>query len=109
MPSVASSKDTEESTHIHDSISSIANVSIINDPTLNDFDVLEISEDLFNEIFPNEQSGIDDDRFILIKLLGAPDYFNTFKIMKITKIVTKQSQSICLINNSTLVKFKMIN
>ncbi|KAK6881391.1 Peroxisomal ATPase PEX6 [Candida tropicalis] len=106
MPSVASSKDTEESTHIHDSISSIANVSIINDPTLNDFDVLEISEDLFNEIFPNEQSGIDDDRFILIKLLGAPDYFNTFKIMKITKIVTKQSQSICLINNSTLVKFK---
>ncbi|RCK67202.1 Peroxisomal biogenesis factor 6 [Candida viswanathii] len=114
MPSVASSSSSSSNgsgnptTTTHDSISSIANVSIVNDPTLSQFDVLEVSADLYSELFPTKPdhaAGPRTDDFILVKLLGSPDFFNKFKIMRVTQVVQKQTHSITLVNNSNLVRF----
>ncbi|KAK6458712.1 peroxisomal assembly protein [Scheffersomyces xylosifermentans] len=93
------------------SVTTVADASIVNDPDLMKYDVLEVSLDLFNKLFPDSASDIPDlnpnnDRFVLIKLLGSPDYFISFKIYKITSINHNQPNLIRFINNSYLTRFK---
>lgn len=101
------------------SLSTIANVHISNDPTINEYDSLHISFELFIRLFPDAsnsdftskndiiESNNRKNRFVLIKFLGVPDYFDSFKIYKISKIdhQSQTSNSINFINNSQLSTF----
>ncbi|KAI5951644.1 PEX6 [Candida jiufengensis] len=107
MPSVAEAKDLEV-----ESYSVVTNVNIINDPKLNQYDTIEISKDLFIKLFPtisendiNYPIHTPQSTYILIKLLGAPDFFDRFQILKVDKVLFKLQNSINFINNSNLVKF----
>ncbi|KAI5964891.1 PEX6 [Candida pseudojiufengensis] len=111
MPSIANGNTINTQTQSTPS-SAIANVNIINDPKLNQYDIVEISKDIFSGLFPdiNEQDlnypiHTPENTFILVKLLGAPDFFNKFQILKIDRVLFKQTNSINFINNSNLVKF----
>ena len=103
------------------SVTAVADVSIVNDPELMRYDALELSLDLFNKLFPEsiEEPNLtnnsnannissnkgDNDKFVLIKFLGAPDYFISFKIYKISDVSHKLSNLVKLINNSNLTRF----
>ena len=50
MPSVADATEIDRISF--ESVSTVANVSVISDPHGNEFDVVEISKDIFTEIFP---------------------------------------------------------
>lgn len=64
------------------SISAVANVVFINDPRVDSHDILEISGDLFNKLFPINDEG---SKFVLIKMLGS-SCFPTFKIYKVNSV-----------------------
>ena len=100
------------------SVTAVADVSIVNDPELMRYDALELSLDLFNKLFPEsiEEPNLtnnsnannissnkgDNDKFVLIKFLGAPDYFISFKIYKISDVSHKLS-NFCLLYTSRCV------
>lgn len=110
MPSVASSSnDVPISQEAFESVTTIANVSIINDPSLNQYDTLDIGDELFSKLFPKEEinssTQIVNNKFVLVKLLGAPDYFNKFRIMKLHEVRYQLRESIVITNDSNLVKF----
>ncbi|KAK6461797.1 peroxisomal assembly protein [Scheffersomyces coipomensis] len=83
-------------------ITSIANVSFIDNPQLLTYDVLELSYDLYLKLFGDSDES-KSDKFVLIKLLGAPDYFQTFTIFKISTINHQSSNLINFINNTNLL------
>ncbi|ODV79767.1 AAA-domain-containing protein [Suhomyces tanzawaensis NRRL Y-17324] len=83
------------------SISTIANVTFINNKLIDKHDVLEISIDLFNKIFPDQQG--HESKFVLIKLIGSPDFFKSFRIFKINSIdFENQKNTIKFINNTNI-------
>lgn len=91
-----------------------ANTHFINDPTLNRYDELHVSYELFTQLFPsNGQEQLTsgnvgvENRFVALKLLGAPDYFDYFNLYRITAVVhdAPTSNSVILVNNSTLSRF----
>ena len=77
------------------SVLTIANLHIIDDISIQQYDSVQISMELFLRLFPNEaKSSTNDDTriaskadyFIMVKFLGAPDYFDHFKVYKISAI-----------------------
>lgn len=92
------------------SILTIANIHLVDDPSIQQFDTILVSMELFLRLFPltnNETTNLTNDKFVLIKFLGAPDYFKEFKIFKINFIDHKSPgpNSIVFINDSNLNKF----
>lgn len=93
------------------SISTVANVHVINDPTFLQTDSVALSFELFVRLFPNTQKdvAIDDSepRYVLIKFIGVPDYFNEFVVYRVTSIDNESptSSSVTITNHSNLVKF----
>lgn len=103
--------------------STAANVHFINDPTFNRYDALHISMELFVRLFPdsereqstrNHNNGQDlgyngeiEDRFVAVRLLGAPDYFETYKLYRVSAVEhdAPTSNSVIFVNNSTLSRF----
>ena len=110
MPSVASSSNEGSSTReAFESVTSIADVSIINDPSLDQHDTLDIGDALFSKLFPKEEINSTtetvNNKYVLVKLLGAPDYFNKFRIMKLNQVRYQLRESIVITNDSNLVNF----
>lgn len=93
------------------SISTAANVHFINDPTVSErFDSIELSFELFIRLFPKsggDTGSVVENKFVLIKLLGAPDYFKEFKIYRVNSIDhnAPTPSSVIFTNHSNLVKF----
>ncbi|RLV95724.1 Peroxisomal biogenesis factor 6 [Spathaspora sp. JA1] len=85
----------------------ISQVSIINDVDLGQYDILQISFDLYSKLFP--ESSEDTPHYVLIKLLGAPDFFNKFQIYQISSIDYNLTNSVKFVNNSNLNRFKCDN
>lgn len=91
------------------SISTSAKLHIVNDSTSLVTDSVSLSFELFVRLFPNtQQHGAEqEDRFVLIKFIGVPDYFNKFNIYKVTSIDdhAPTSASVTITNHSNLVQF----
>lgn len=103
--------------------STTANVHFINDPTFNRYDALHVSMELFVRLFPDSEreqttgshengqqigyKGDIEDRFVAVKLLGAPDYFDTYKLYRVSAVEhdAPTSNSVIFVNNSTLSRF----
>jgi len=88
-------------------VTSIADVSIINDPSLDQHDTLDIGDALFSKLFPKEEINSTtetvNNKYVLVKLLGAPDYFNKFRIMKLnSNLVNFNNDSLTL--NKAVIK-----
>ncbi|QRG37091.1 hypothetical protein FDK38_001461 [Candidozyma auris] len=103
MPSTVQVKDP--------SISTVANVRVVNDPTIFVTDSVSLSFELFVRLFPSTQNDgpIDKDepKFVLIKFIGVPDFFNEFVVYRVTSIDNDcpTSSSVTITNHSNLVKF----
>lgn len=119
LPSVV-----REGTGHFQSILTTANVTYINDPSqTSQYDAVHVSFDLYLRLFPQEDLDKQDldgrfadsfvDKFLLIKLLGVPDYFNDYRIFKISSLLDGKSlgtgahgsNSVAFINHSTLLPF----
>lgn len=93
------------------SIATVANVHVINDPTFLQTDSVALSFELFVRLFPNTQKDVPIDdkepKFVLIKFIGVPDYFNEFVVYRVTLIDNDSptSSSVTITNHSNLVKF----
>lgn len=95
------------------SISTTANVHIVHDPTILEYDTVNLSFELFIRLFPNSAKSLSDsisdlqDHYVLLKFLGVPDYFRTFKVYKVSNIDHKAptSNSVIFKNSSNLLKF----
>lgn len=64
--------------------------------------------ELFVRLFPNShKEERDQSRFVLIKFIGVPDFFNKFNIYKVTSIDEHgpASNSVTITNHSNLTKF----
>lgn len=70
------------------SVSTSASFSVINDPSIRTTDSVSLSFELFVRLFPDSQKSAADHsvRFVLIKPIGAPDYFKRFKIFKVASV-----------------------
>lgn len=97
------------------SISTVSNVNFINDPNIIRYDEVLISKDLYEKLF-KEGSGAEEspaangsstDHFVLIKLLGSPDYFNTFNIYKVSSIDFEHHNLVTFVNNTNLSRFRV--
>lgn len=103
MPLSVESKDP--------SIATVANVHVINDPTLLQTDQVALSFELFVRLFPNTQKDVPmndkEPKFVLIKFIGVPDYFNEFVVHRVSLIDNESptSSSVTINNHSNLVKF----
>ncbi|CAI5756611.1 unnamed protein product [Candida verbasci] len=94
-----------------DSVSTVTNLQIINDSSINQTDILDISIDVFKRLYPSETDEqfafpIHElaNRYLLVKFLGAPDYFNKYNILKLNRINYKLAlNSISFINNTNLI------
>lgn len=88
-----------------------ANVHFIDDPTFSRYDALHVSMELFMQLFPDAQRGqasdAEQDCFVAVKLLGAPDFFDEFKLYRIGAVEhdAPTSNSVIFVNNSTLSRF----
>lgn len=88
MPSVSPSKGSAEPNKL---VSTVSRVHFIDDPTLTDrIDHVELSYELCASLYPSKVMGqkeIDtSDMFVMIKFLGAPDYFKEFRICKVSSV-----------------------
>lgn len=92
------------------SILTSANLHIVNDSTLLVSDSVSLSFELFVRLFPNTQKDIPmgGEKFVLIKLVGVPDYFDKFKIYKVTAIDDQPPTpfSVTFTNHANLSKFR---
>lgn len=90
------------------SISTSASLCIVNDATSVVTDKVSLSFELFIRLFPTSQSeDVTTERYVLIKPIGAPDYFNKYKIYKVTEIDDRSSgpSLVTFTNHSNLMKF----
>lgn len=93
------------------SISTSAALHIVNDPTSLLVDEVLLSFELFVRLFPTSKadrtSQPDSLRFVLLKFVGVPDYFNSFKIFKVSGIDNSSNNTSCvtITNHSNLIKF----
>lgn len=95
------------------SISTTANVHVVHDPTLLQYDAVHLSFELFIRLFPNSATSLNDpasklqEHYVLIKVLGVPDYFRSFKVYKVSNIDHKapSANSVIFQNNTNLLKF----
>lgn len=98
---------TEESKEL--SILTSANLHIVNDSTILVTDSVSISLELFIRLFPSAQRDvpIDGDKYVLIKFIGVPDYFDKFKVYKVTAIDDEPptASSVTFTNHANLAQF----
>lgn len=91
------------------SVLTSANLHIVNDATITATDGVSLSLELFVRLFPNTQKDvpIDSGKFVLIKLVGVPDYFDKFKIYRVTSIddLLPTASSVTFLNHANLAKF----
>lgn len=93
------------------SISTVANVHVVNDPTILQTDQVALSFELFVRLFPNTQKDVpindNEPKFVLIKLIGVPDFFNEFVIYRVSLIDNESptSSSVTITNHTSFVKF----
>lgn len=102
MPSAQSSEAEEKS------ILSVANLQVINDPTIQQYDLLQVSFELFLKLFPNSNSNSNpaSEKFVLIKPLGSSDYFSQFKLYKINAINDSiPGEAIVFVNDTHMAQF----
>lgn len=89
--------------------SSGAVVNFVNDNSIAESNGVELSSELYNKLFPqaaaSESENDSDFRFVLIRLLGAPDYFKHFTLHRVTSVSAGTSLSVSLVNQSNLLKF----
>lgn len=90
----------------------VMNVSIINDSKINQFDVVELSRNTYTRLFPEIPEKelsypvhYPSESYLLVKFIGVPDYFKTFRIVKIQSVTARTSETITFINDSNLVTF----
>lgn len=99
--------ETSETKEI--SVMTSANLHIVNDPSIAASDGVSLSFELFVRLFPNTQKDapIDSNKFVLIKLIGVPDYFDRAKIYRVTSIddLVPSASSVTFINQANLAKF----
>ncbi|GEQ69521.1 hypothetical protein JCM33374_g3193 [Metschnikowia sp. JCM 33374] len=93
------------------SISTSANVHIVNDPTSSDTDAVSVSMELFVRLFPHSQRALSPvgipAHFVLMKFIGVPDFFPRFNIYKISSIddTAPTPASVTITNHCNFVKF----
>ncbi|CCE83272.1 Piso0_003844 [Millerozyma farinosa CBS 7064] len=103
MPSVVSNDEH----YVSKEKSSFASVDFISDPRLvNQYDQLLVSEKLYNQLF-NEvtYTSNEDEKFVLIKLLGTPDYFTEFKLYRVSAVTPDNKMSVTFVNHSDFTSF----
>lgn len=95
------------------SISTTADVHIVNDPTSLAVDSVSVPMELFVRLFPDLQREIpgagpkNPSHFVLMKFLGVPDYFSKYNIYKLTLIddSAPSGRSVTITNHANLTKF----
>lgn len=93
------------------SISTSANLHIVNDATSLLCDNVAISFELFVRLFPATQkdTAVDTakDHFVLVKFIGVPDFFPRFNIYKVSSIDDsgRLQNSVTFTNHSNLIEF----
>ena len=109
MPSVSPSKGSAEPRKL---VSMVSRVQFIDEPALTDrIDHVELSYELCASLYPGKVMGqreIDtSDMFVMIKLLGAPDYFREFRICKVSSVNLYQADIslVTFVNFSEFAKF----
>jgi peroxin-6 len=95
MPSAVETVDAEPV-----SISTVANVRFVNDPSVGVFDSIQISQDVYDKVFPRGSSG---DEFVLIKLIGS-SHFHSFNIYKVGAI-TNGTNEIKFVNHTNFARY----
>ena len=90
----------------------VVNVNIINDSKINQFDVLELSRSTYTRLFPEIPEKelsypvhYPSESYLLVKFIGVPDYFKTFRIVKIQSVTARTTETITFVNDSNLVTF----
>lgn len=92
------------------SISTSANLHVINDPVLPVVDSVSLSMELFSRVFPHSQTKASNQAetfFVLIKLIGVPDFFPNFKIYKVSSIEEQpvRPNSVTITNHANFTRF----
>lgn len=87
-----------------------ANLRVVNDPTSTDVDLVSLSLELFLRLFPGSQKDHrdrDKPRYVMIKFVGVPDYFDKFAIYKVTLIDEHDptANMVTLTNSANLTRF----
>lgn len=83
-----------------------ASVDFISDPRLvNQYDQLFISEKLYNQLFNEVTYTPNDEKFVLVKLLGTPDYFTEFKLYRVSAVKSDTKMSVTFVNHSDFTGF----
>lgn len=94
------------------SIATSANLHIVNDATSPVVDSVSVSFELFVRLFPETQKDIPLDesgpKFVLIKFIGVPDYFDEYVVYRVTSLdfTSPTSSSVTITNHSNLVRFR---
>lgn len=92
------------------SILTTANLHIIDDISIPHHDSVQISMELFLRLFPHvNKSAVDShSHYVMVKFLGAPDYFDHFKLYKVNAINHNDptNNSITFVNDSVLAQFQ---
>lgn len=90
------------------SISTSCSVTVVNDPTGGDHDVLTVLFELFLRLFPHSSHQAPSllPHYVLIRFLGVPDYFRSAKVYRVLAIDDESPVSaVTLKNDSNLVPF----
>lgn len=90
------------------SVATTASLCIVNDPTSVVTDKVSLSFELFIRLFPTSQSeDVTTERYVLIKPIGAPDYFDKYKIYKVNGIDDRSTSPsvVTFTNHSNMMKF----
>jgi peroxin-6 len=95
MPSAVETVDVEPV-----SISTVASVRFINDPSVGVFDTIQISQDVYDRVFPRGSGG---DEFVLIKLIGS-SHFHSFNIYKVAAICDGTNE-VKFLNHSNFARY----
>ncbi|CAH2355259.1 peroxisomal biogenesis factor 6 [[Candida] railenensis] len=91
-----------------------AYVNFVSDTSAPSIDGVELSVNLYNKLFPDytvskeeEEEAIELSRYVLVRFLGAPDYFKNFKLYRVTAVNSQATDnlSVTFINHTNLAKF----
>lgn len=106
MPTAIDSSERQSHTVTEVSIS--ADVHFVNEssPVV---DGVDISHELYTRLFPtpDEPESVSEGKYVLIRLLGAPDYFGNFNLYKISSInhYSPTPLAVSLVNQTNLARF----
>lgn len=90
------------------SISTRANLRVVNDPTVLARQSVSVSMDLFMRLFPGAQHDEPlqiKNRFVLLQPTGVPDYFPCFNIYKVAAIHDDLPNLVTITNHANFSRF----